>query len=93
MPASPFDFEDPERFAPVEFPAEPDIVYTLGVRLQRAHHFAWRCPHNRTWALDPDHAALACLKNCVDEETGYALDDPKHPTFAERYAEQADLDR
>jgi hypothetical protein len=29
----------------------------------------------------------------MDDDTGYELDDPCHPTFHERYAEHADLMR
>jgi hypothetical protein len=28
-----------------------------------------------------------------DDESGYDLDDPKHPTFADRYADWADIQR
>ncbi len=28
-----------------------------------------------------------------DDESGYDLDDPKHPTFADRYADEADRRR
>lgn len=29
----------------------------------------------------------------MNDDTGYELDDPKHPTFYERYAEWADRER
>lgn len=33
------------------------------------------------------------LLSMWDDEAGYDLDDPKHPTFADRYADWADQER
>lgn len=69
MPVSPFDFEDPERFGPVEFPEEPDIhIGLLGVRLTRDGK-GWICPHQRMWSENPEAAALQCLEHCDEDET------------------------